>query len=477
MVTLSKMVVQSMSAFFASCLNPFLNPSVTRLSSVAFGCSFLIFVIVFHGVVQLPAQQTNEHSLKQWGQWRGPLGTGESPAATPPTQWSESKNVRWKSAIPGLGHSTPVIWDRTVIVTTAIPFGPKFEPIADNAPGSHDNLKVSQKFKFDVIAFDRGNGKVKWQKTVHQAIPHEGSHVSGSLASASPITDGKHIIAYFGSYGIYCFDFQGNLVWEKSLGTMNTKHGHGEGASTAIFGNTLIVNWDHEGKSFIAALNKTTGKEIWKFPREEVTSWSSPIVYEHNGKPQVIVAGTNAVRGYDLKTGEVIWSCGGLSNNIVATPIALEGMVYVGSSYEIRSMLAIRLEGAKGDITDLPNVVWRRATRTPYVPSPLLYRDSLYFLRHYQGILSVANAKTGEETLGPFRLDGIRDIYASPVAADGKIFITSREGVTLVLSQKEMPRLLSANRLDDSFSASAALVGDEIFLRGEKFLDCIGKPN
>ena len=424
---------------------------------------------------QIVAQQSDQQSsLRQWAQWRGPLGTGESPTAKPPTQWSETQNVRWKSPIPGLGHSTPVVWDQTVVLTTAIAFGPMFEPIADNAPGSHNNLKVSQKFKFDVIAYDRGSGKIKWQKTVHEAIPHEGSHVSGSLASASPITDGKHIIAYFGTYGVYCFDFQGNLVWKKMLGTMNTKHGHGEGASPALYGDTLIFNWDHEGESFIVALNKKTGEEIWKVRRVEVTSWASPIVYEHDGKLQAIVAGTGAVRGYDLKTGEVIWSCSGLSNNVVATPIAFDSMVYVGSSYEIKSMLAIRLDGAKGDITGTPNVVWQRATRTPYVPSPLLCRDSLYFLRHYQGIISVADARTGDELIGPFRLGGVRDIYASPVAADGKIFVTSREGVTLVLSQPEMPRLLSANRLDDSFSASAALVGNEIFLRGEKFLYCIG---
>jgi outer membrane protein assembly factor BamB len=254
---------------------------------------------------------------------------------------------------------------------------------------------------------------------------------------------------------------------------MNSKHAHGEGASPALFENTLVINWDHEGKSFIVALNKNTGEEIWRADRDEVTSWSSPIVYSHNGRPQVIVAGTSAVRAYDLKTGSVIWECSGLSNNIVATPIAFDGMVFVGSSYEIKSMFAIKLEGAQGDITGTENVVWKRASRTPYVPSPLLYRGSLYFLRHYQGILSIANADSGEELTGPFRLNGIRDIYASPVAADGKIFITDRDGITLVISEPEMPRLLSANKLDDRFSASIAMVGRDLFLRGEEFLYCI----
>ena len=416
-----------------------------------------------------------QNSRTQWGQWRGPLGTGESPSANPPVRWSETENVRWKTQIPGLGHSSPVVWKQTVFVTTAIPFGEKFEPIADKAPGSHDNLKVSQKFKFVVLAINRADGKIKWQTEVHQAIPHEGAHVSASLASASPVTDGKHVIASFGTYGIYCFDFDGKLIWRKSLGKMLTKHGHGEGASPAMFENTVIINWDHEGDSFVVALNKNSGEEIWRVNRDEVTSWSSPIIYAHKGNPQVIVAGTGAVRGYDLASGKVIWECSGLSNNIVATPIALDGIVYVGSSYEIKSMFAIRLDGAKGDITGSKNVVWKRASRTPYVPSPLLYRDSLYFLRHYQGILTVAKAQTGDETIGPFRLNGLGNVYASPVAADGKIFITDRDGTTMVISQKEMPRLLSANRLNDSFSASAALVDRELFLRGEKFLYCLAE--
>lgn len=421
------------------------------------------------------SQTANSETVNQWAQWRGPLGTGEAPAAKPPIRWSETENVRWKTKLPGLGHSSPVVWDQTVVLTTAIPFGEKFPPIADDAPGSHDNLKVSQEFKFVALAIDRASGKIKWEKVLHKAIPHEGAHVSASLASGSPIIDGQHIIAYFGTYGIYCLDLDGNVVWKKYLGTMNSKHAHGEGASPALFENTLVINWDHEGGSFIVALDKTTGEELWRADRKEVTSWSSPIVYSHNGQPQVIVAGTSAVRAYDLKSGQVIWECSGLSNNIVATPIAHDGTVYVGSSYEIKSMFAIQLDGAKGDITGTANVLWKKASRTPYVPSPLLYRESLYFLRHYQGILSIADAESGDETMGPFRLNGIRDIYASPVAADGKIFITDRDGITLVISEPEMPRLLSANKLDDSFSASLAIVGNDIFLRGEKYLYCIAE--
>ncbi len=446
--------------------------------SLAFRAIACTILAVQLSLANCPDVNAQQDSI-QWGQWRGPLGTGESPTAKPPTRWSETENVRWKTKLPALGHSTPVVWDNLVFLTAAAPIGEKFEPIPDSAPGSHDNLNVDSKHKFVVLAIDRETGKILWETKVHEAIPHEGSHISGSLASASPSTDGRYVYASFGTYGIYCLDFDGNVVWKKMLGTMNSKHGHGEGASPYVYKNSVIVNWDHEGKSFIVALDKTNGNENWRADRTEVTSWASPIVYQHteNGitQDQVIVAGTAAVRAYDLKTGDVIWQFTGLSANVVATPIAADGMVYLGSSYEKKAMFAIRLAGAKGDITNDSNVVWKRVERTPYVPSPLLYRDSLYFLAHYQNVLSVIEAKTGTETNGPFRMSGVRNIYASPVAADGKIFITDLDGMTVVVSEPDLPRLLSANQLDDQFSASIALVGDELFLRGAKFLYCIGE--
>ena len=159
---------------------------------------------------------------------------------------------------------------------------------------------------------------------------------------------------------------------------MQTKHGHGEGSSPVIHDETLIINWDHEGQSFVVAFDKYTGKQLWKVKRKEVTSWATPIVVEVKGKPQVIVSGTSRVRGYDLVTGNVIWECGGLSANIVASPVSADGMVYVGSSYDKRALLAIRLDGAQGDITSSSQVVWTRTRGTPYVPSPLLYGCLLY---------------------------------------------------------------------------------------------------
>lgn len=418
----------------------------------------------------------NTDTTLNWHQWRGPYGTGEAPNATPATAWSfdakskKGENITWFREIPGKGHSTPIVSGELVFVTTAVPVGAKFEPRYSGAPGAHDNASISQKHEFRVIAIDRKSGIVRWQKKVHEAIPHEGAHISASLASASPSTDGTRVFAFFGSYGLYCLDFDGKVLWEKSFGPMNSKHGHGEGSSPALHGDTLVVNWDHEKQSFIAAINTQNGKVRWRVERDEVTSWSSPIIVQYATKQQVIVPGTRRIRAYDLANGDIIWNCGGLSSNVVATPVAADGMVFAASSYDTRNMLAIRLDGATGDITDSKHVAWSRRERTPYVPSPLLYDGSLYFLRHYQGIMSRVDASTGEENTPPFRLGPIRNVYASPIAADDRIYVSDLDGVTMVFSHDEIPRPISVNTIGEPISASLVAVGSELYIRGETHL-------
>lgn len=257
---------------------------------------------------------------------------------------------------------------------------------------------------------------------------------------------------------------------------MDTLHGHGEGSSPALYRDVLVVNWDHEGESFLVAFDKRTGKERWKVERDGVTSWTTPLIVEHGGVPQVIISGSEKVRAYDLASGKVIWECGGLSmENVVASPVAGDGVVYVGSSYDRNAVLAIRLDGAQGDITGTEHVIWSRTRGVPYVPSPLLYGDSLYFLRHFQGILTRLDAQTGEDRPEPFRLNGLRHVFASPVGAAGRVYITDRDGTTIVISHDDTPEHLGLNRLDDGFSASAAVLGRELFLRGEKYLYCIAE--
>jgi outer membrane protein assembly factor BamB len=429
----------------------------------------LLLLPILSGTGQIRAED-------QWPQWRGPLGTGVGPTAKPPVTWSPNKHIRWKTVLPGKGHSTPIVWGERIFLTTAIPYGVAVKPRLPSRPGAHDNLTLTQRHKYAVLAVNRKNGKILWQQTVHDDLPHEAGHVTASLASASPVTDGERVFAHFGSRGLYCLDTEGKLLWKKNLGEMHTKHGHGEGSSPALHGDTLIVNWDHEEQSFVIALDKRTGRQLWRVARAEDTSWATPIVVEHAGKAQVIVPGTNRLRGYDLATGAVVWECGGLSSNIVASPVTAKGVVYAGSSYDIRALLAVRLEGARGDITGTRQVLWSRRRGAPYVPSPLLYGGSLYTLQHYQGLVSRVDVKTGDDQGGPFRLDAIDHVYASPVGADGRIYVTSRDGVTQVMSHGErVPRMLAVNRLDDRLNASAALAGRELFLRGERYLYCIAK--
>jgi len=419
-----------------------------------------------------PADETDV--MHSWPQWRGPLKTGVAPHADPPIHWSEDDNLRWKIELPGKGHSTPIVWGDRVFVTTAVPAGDALPPRYSGRPGGHDENPITHRVRFIVIAVDRGDGTILWQRTVREDLPHEGGHVTSSLASASPVTDGRHVFASFGSYGLYCLDFDGELKWQVDLGRLHTLHGHGEGSSPALHGNRLILNWDHEGSSFVAAFDTRTGDLLWKTGRDVNSSWTTPVVVDHDGRTQVIVSGSRYVRAYDLATGAMIWECRGLSTeNVVSSPVAGNGMVYAGSTYDQRTLLAIRLDGAQGDITGTGQVVWTRRRGASYVPSPLLYADSLYFIAHFSSILTRADARTGSDQPGAMRLAGLYDVFSSPIAAAGRVYVTDRAGSTVVLTHDDDPQVLAVNRLEDAFSASAAAVGRELFLRGERYLYCI----
>lgn len=416
-------------------------------------------------------------ALDNWPQWRGPLANGVSPRAKPPIQWSETNNVRWKLALPVKGHASPIVFGDSIYLLGATPVGEAQKAVHDDAPGVHDSVPVTHRHQFIAFAVSRRDGSILWKKALREEWPHEGGHNTGSLVSNSPVTDGEHIYAFFGSRGLYCLDLKGELKWQKDLGRMKTLHSHGEGSSPVLYGNTLIVCWDHEGDSFLYAFDKSSGKQFWKVARDEKTSWSTPLVVEPEGKPHVIVSATKRVRGYDLATGTLLWECAGLTDNVVSSPVYTDGIVITGNSYYQQAMLAIRLAGAKGDITATDRVAWKLNRMTPYVSSPLLYGDTLYFLRHNQNILSRLNPTTGQPRGEPLRLEGINDfIFSSPVGAANRIYVTARDGNTVVLRHDRENSALAVNRLDDSFSASAALAGNELFLRGERFLYCIAEP-
>ena len=415
-----------------------------------------------------------------WGQWRGPQANGVAPHGNPPIQWSESKNVRWKVELPGSGLAAPIVWGDRVYIQTVIKTDKKVEPAEkaesdDASPRSRRGRRSAPTnvHKFVIMALDRQTGKTVWSHTVREAVPHEAGHPDASQASGSPITDGKHLFAHFGSRGLYCFDMQGKLIWEKDFGLMTTRRGFGEGSSPVLHGDTIVVNWDHEGDSFIVALDKNTGAERWRKSRDEVTSWSTPLILQSDKASQVVVTATNSVRAYDLATGDVVWHCSGLGANCIPSPVADAGQIYAMSGYQKGALLAIRYPGAKGDVTDSAAIAWSINRGTPYVPSPALYGEVLYFLERSKAILSCYDTRTGKAHYTNQRLEGLTGVYASPVAAADRVYIVGRNGTTQVLKHGPKYQVLATNKLDDEFDSSPAIAGDELYLRGRTHLYCI----
>lgn len=402
-----------------------------------------------------------------WPQWRGPLGTGEAPQGKPPVEWSEQKNVRWKVDVPGRGQSSPIVWNDLVIVTTAVPKGSGTAPAPkpEEGGGGPPVLKPDAPQEFVVMALGRADGKLRWRRVVRELMPHEGTHKDGSYASGSALTDGERIYAFFGSRGLYALDFAGRVLWETDLGTMNTRNGFGEGSSPVVYKNVLVVNWDHEGKDFVVGIDTRTGKEVWRnTDRDEPTSWATPLVVQAEGKPQVVVSATNRVRSYDLESGKQVWETGGMTANVIPSPVAANGIVYVTSGFRGSAALAIRLAGAKGDITGTPAIAWSYDRDTPYVPSPLLYKDGLYFLKSNSAVLTRLDVATGKPSYTE-RLEGLSNVYSSPVAASGRVYVTSREGVTAVVEAGPQVKVLARNTLADGIDASPAIADGEIYIR------------
>jgi outer membrane protein assembly factor BamB len=395
----------------------------------------------------------------QWPWWRGPLGNGVSPDGDPPVHWSEQENVRFKVAVDGDGLATPIVCGDRIYVLSARPL--------DGAGKG--------KQRFLVTAYDRHDGSVAWQRVAVERVPHEGHHQESSWATASPVTDGERLYAHFGSAGTFAYTLEGELIWKLDLGDMTTRLGYGEGSSPALWGDTLIVNWDHEGDSFIVALDKRTGKERWRKNRPgELTSWSTPLIVEHEGRVHVIVAAGGRTRGYDLRNGDVLWSLSGLGMNAIPTPIFDAGILYLASGKrDSPRMLAVDLHGAKGDLDGGRAVRWTRDRDTPYVSSPLLYRGQLYFFKHVTSILTSVDAATGTTRFSE-RTD-LGNVFASPVAAAGRIYLLGREGKALVLAPGPKLQILAENQLADGFDASPVVVGGDLYLRGRRFLYALAR--
>jgi outer membrane protein assembly factor BamB len=453
-------------------------------------------MITATAVLGLSAVALGFGSDESWTQWRGPDNTGFAPDSNPPTTWTETENVRWKVAIPGQGHATPIVLGDRVYVITAVKTDREIKPAEGESPAAQpDNTpppaetrrrrgrrgrgmgapKPTNVYEFRVLAVDRNSGSIVWNTKVREEVPHEGMHRTSTFASNSPVTDGKHVYASFGSRGIFCLDLAGNVKWEKDLGDMQIRMSFGEGASPALHGDTLVVPWDHEGDSFVVALDKSTGEEKWRTSRNERTTWSTPVIVEVNGRHQVVIAGTEATVSYDLQSGQEIWRCSGMTNNVVPTPVVGHGMIYLISGFRGAALQAVKLTEAKGDITGTAAIVWSHDRDTPYIPSPMLSGERLYFLKGTNGQLSCHNAITGEEHYGGERLEAIGNVYASPVGAGGHVYICDREGNVVVLKDGPALEIVATNSLGEGINASPAIVGDEMFVRGDDHLYCIAK--
>ncbi len=416
-----------------------------------------------------------------WPYWRGPAADGMAVGDAPVT-WSAAENVRWKTDIPGLGNSSPIVWGDFVFVTTAIKTGAAApSPTPPGPPGGGRGMGPGGgggqvEHKFDLICLDRKTGKILWQRTAKTAVPHEGAHSQyGSFASNSPVTDGTFVYAFFGSRGMYCYDFKGTLVWQKDFGVqMRMRMAFGEGMAPVLAGNKLILVFDHEGDSFMVVLDKATGKEIWRASRDEKTNWAAPLVVTFKGRTEVVVAGSAKVRSYDLDTGKVIWECAGLGANTIPQPVRQDDMVFVMTGYRNPMLMAIRL-GREGDLTGTDAVVWSQTKGTSYTPSPVIFDNKLYVLTD-TGMVSCFNAKTGEPYYHQVRLPKSYSFKSSPVGANGRLYLASENEDVIVLKMGEKFEVLATNTMPgQTFIATPAIADGEIFLRSTTTLFCIKK--
>jgi outer membrane protein assembly factor BamB len=417
-----------------------------------------------------------------WPTWRGPAATGAAAKGNPPVTWSESENIKWKVELPGRGHSSPVIWDNKLFLLTAIDTGqaksaeaqPTQPPAASGGRGGLSTPAPKTIHKFDLLCLDRVTGKVLWEKTAIEAVPHEGHQPTGTFASYSPVTDGKYVWASFGSRGLYCYDTDGGLKWSKPLPTLKTIMSFGEGSSPALAGEAIIVVCDQEAGSAIFAFDKTTGEQLWRQDRDERTSWATPAVVEVDGKTQVIVSATKLIRSYDLGTGDLIWQCSGQTANVIPSPIVAFGTVFCTSGFRGSALQAIAL-GRTGDLTGTDAIRWQVNKGTPYVPSPILYGDKIYVCSVNKAVVSCYDTATGKPHFVEQPLPEVGEMYASPVGAGDRVYFVGREGTTQVIRNAAQFEILATNKLDDKFDASPAIAGNELYLKGKKSLYCLAE--
>jgi outer membrane protein assembly factor BamB len=422
-----------------------------------------------------------------WPQFRGPSATGVADGQQPPVTWdvAAGRNVRWKTPIPGLGHSCPVVWGDRVYLTTAISGDAKAD-LRVGQYGDVDSVNDNTVHRWLVYALDKRTGKIVWERQAHEGVPKVKRHMKSTHANPTPATDGRHVIACFGSEGLYCYDCDGNLLWKRDLGQLNAswfydpEYQWGFGSSPILYRNLVIVQCDIGKGSFLAAYNVADGKPVWQTPREEIPSWGTPTVVEGKDRAELVTNATKFVRGYDPLTGKELWRLGKNAEITAPTPFAAQDLIFVTSGYRpIQPIYAIRT-GASGDITlkdgaeTNEHIAWSKRRGGPYMPTPIAYGDYFYTCAN-NGLLTCYEIKTGKQVYQQ-RLGGRGGYTASPVAADGRLYFVSEEGEAQVVKAGPKYELLAKNKMDDVCMATPAIADGLLLVRTQRFLYALGRP-
>jgi outer membrane protein assembly factor BamB len=422
---------------------------------------------------------------QNWPSFRGPGAGGLGDGLNPPIEWDVDLplNILWRTEIPGLSHSSPVIWGDRVFIATVVSsdsnpdFRRAFALIGAEAATSSEDMSRQSWLLF---CLDKKSGAIQWERIVHEGIPKSKRHPKNSHASQTPATNGKYVVAYFGSEGLYCFDMEGNLKWSQDLGEMVHPMGWGFASSPIIYKNLAIVQGDRNQSSFIAAFDVETGKKVWSTPRDAITSWSTPTVYEGKTRNELLTNGTDFLSGYDPMTGKELWRLNGTSRQSIPTPFEANGLLYFFSGFHsVGPMFAIR-PGGDGDITPAegkqsgPHVAWKADMGAPEIPTPIVYGDYLYVVSN-NGILSCYRAETGERVYRE-RIGGSGGAFtASLIAADGRIYLTSEDGEIYVIKAGPAYELLALNSMGDVCMATPAVSTGMLVVRTQHHVFGIGE--
>lgn len=417
-----------------------------------------------------------------WAQWRGPGGLGVAPDAGYPGEWGPSKNIAWKTEVPGRGHSSPVVWGDRIFLTTSLE-GEQVKghkaPVHlgfDLMPGylHPDSVGVDHRYTLKVLAFDANTGRPVWEHTAYEGLMYDDRHRKNTYASPTIATDGTLVYAFFESAGLFCYDFLGRLRWQVSFGGL-AKAGLGPGASPVIYENLLLLQCDQEmgAGSFIAALDRKTGKEVWRTLRSNRRSWATPILVRGESRVELVAMGAEAVISYDPATGRELWRANGTESHPIPIPVAGHGLVFATAGSQAKRALAIRL-GGSGNLKDSPEVVWRYTKGTAYVPSPILLGPYLYLMTD-KGIVTCLDAKTGALRYEGGRVPVPATFTASPVAFGERLLLTSEDGDTFAIKAGPVFEVLGTSSVGEPVYASPALASGRIFIRGERHLFAIGR--